>query len=186
MRGRRRPTPRPLAAARLPRLPVRPRSAAARRQLRLTRSLGTGSSVRVGDIAASTAAQTGALAFVTVDANGTLGRDTATPANIANLQAGLATQGTQIGALFDLADVNRREIREANEGVAMALAMETPMLPPGTTFAVAGGVGYYNHRTAATASFAARVGTNSAFSAGVGVGMNSGEFGARAGFQHAW
>jgi hypothetical protein len=60
------------------------------------------------------------------------------------------------------------------------------MLPGGTTFAIAGGVGYYNHRSAGTASFAARIGTNSAISGGIGVGFDSGEFGARAGFQHAW
>jgi hypothetical protein len=104
----------------------------------------------------------------------------------AALAATQATQGGQINTLFDLADLNRRDVRRANEGVAMALAMETPMLPTGTTFALAGGVGYYNHRSAGTASFSARIGNHSAFSAGVGVGFDSGEFGARAGFQHAW
>ncbi|MFN3389606.1 MAG: YadA-like family protein, partial [Allosphingosinicella sp.] len=76
--------------------------------------------------------------------------------------------------------------RKANEGVAMALAMETPYLPAGTSFGVAGGVGYFQNRAAGTASFAARVGETSSFSAGVGVGLDSGEFGARAGFQAAW
>jgi trimeric autotransporter adhesin len=147
---------------------------------------GTGSSVTVGDIAASTAAQSGATALVTVDASGTLGRDTAlttTLTNAANsitsLQAGQAT-------LFDLAEHNRRDIRKANEGVAMALAMDTPAIPQGASFAVSGGVGYYQDKTAVTAAIAAAIGPMSQLSAGVGVGTNSGEVGARAGFQFAW
>ena len=152
---------------------------------------GTGSSVTLGDVAASTAAQTGALSFVTVDASGTLGR-TAGPdlGGIISAQAALAatqaTQGTQIDALFDLADVNREDVDRANEGVAMALSMESPHLPSGARFAIGGGVGYYNSRTAGTASFAARIGEMSSFSAGLGVGFDSGEVGARAGFQAAW
>ena len=146
--------------------------------------------MRVGDIAASTAAQTGTLSFVTVDASGTLGAAPA-PMSAASSRprragAQIAAQGAQIDTLFDLADVNRRDIDRANEGVAMALAMESPSLPAGATFAVGGGFGYYNHRTAGTASFTARIGTMSSFSAGVGIGFNSGEVGARAGFQHAW
>jgi hypothetical protein len=92
----------------------------------------------------------------------------------------------QTAVLFDLADENRRDIRKANEGVAMALAMDTPAIPSGASFAVSGGIGYYENRTAATAAFSARVGEMSQVSAGVGFGFNSGEVGARAGFQHAW
>ena len=77
-------------------------------------------------------------------------------------------------------------VDKAYEGVAMGLAMESPSLPAGTNFGVSGGVGYYNDKTAATAAFAARVGDNASISAGVGVGLNSGEVGARGGFQFAW
>ena len=112
---------------------------------------------------------------------------------IASLQTLTTTQGASItalqgqtAALFDLADVNRRDIRTAYEGVAMALAMETPGIPTGASFAISGGVGYFENKAAATAAFSARIGTMSAFSAGVGVGFDSGEVGARAGFQHAW
>ena len=59
-------------------------------------------------------------------------------------------------------------------------------MPAGTKIGVAGGIGYYQNRLAGTASFAARVGTNSSVSAGVGFGLDSGEIGARAGFQAAW
>jgi trimeric autotransporter adhesin len=149
--------------------------------------------VTVGDIAASTAAQAGAVSLVTVDSTGTLGRDTTSLGSIAALGAVNSTQNGQIAALqgqttslFNLATLNQRDIQKANEGVALALGMETPSLPAGTNFGVGGGVGYYNHRTAGSVSVAARVGTNASLSAGVGVGFNTGEVGARGGFQFAW
>ena len=88
--------------------------------------------------------------------------------------------------MFNLNDINRRDISRANEGVAMALAMESPSLPAGTNFALSGGVGYFQNRTAVTTAVSARVGTNASISAGVGVGVDSGEVGARGGFQIAW
>ena len=158
---------------------------------------GTGSSVTVGDIAASTAAQVGAASLVTVDPSGTLGRDSTTlpalNASIAAIQASGNTQSGQIlslqngqSALFNLTDQNRRDINKANEGVAMALAMETPAIPSGANFAMSGGVGYFRNRASATTAVSARVSSNASVSAGVGVGMNSGEVGARGGFQFAW
>jgi hypothetical protein len=169
---------------------------------------GAGSSVRIGDIAASTAAQqASSVGVATVDANGVLGRNTTLLSNVSALQTSVAAQGTSITALqaaqsaqgtlitslqgqtatlFDLSEVNRRGIRKANEGVAMALAMETPGIPSGANYAFSGGVGYYEDRAAATAAFSARVGEMSQVSAGVGVGFDSGEVGARAGFQVAW
>jgi hypothetical protein len=135
---------------------------------------GAGSSVTIGDLAASTAAQSGATSLVTTDASGTLG--------VGIPVASLASSA----ALSDLAARTDRGIRKANEGVAMALAMETPNLPAGTNYGVAGGIGYYQKRAAGTAAIAARVGENAAISAGVGVGFDSGEVGARGGFQFAW
>lgn len=68
----------------------------------------------------------------------------------------------------------------------MALAMESPALPAGTNFALSGGFGYYSDRTAGSLAFTARVGENASIGGGVGVGINSGEVGARGGFQIAW
>ena len=135
-------------------------------------------------------AQVGATGLVTVDGTGTLGRDNTSLAAINTLnttQSGqiLTLQNSQ-GVLFNLADENRRDIRKANEGVAMALAMETPAIPSGANFAVSGGVGYFQNRAAATTAVSARVGTNASVSAGLGVGFDSGEVGARGGFQVAW
>lgn len=148
---------------------------------------GLGSSVRVGDIAASTAAQqSSTVSLATVDASGTLGRNTTLLPTVAALQAGQTAMTTQVQALFEAATVNRRDVRRAYEGVAMALAMESPHLPAGTRFGLSGGVGYYGDRMAGTAAFAARVGKAGAVSAGAGFGFNSGKVGLRAGFQHAW
>jgi autotransporter adhesin len=88
--------------------------------------------------------------------------------------------------LFDLSNRNRRDIREANEGIAMALAMETPAVPAGARFAVSGGVGYFKNKAALATAISVAVGETSAVSAGVGYGFSSKEFGARAGFQAAW
>ena len=156
----------------------------------------------IASLGTSTASQTGTLSVVTADASGTLGLSTgfassavvaANTAQInsnrglinANSGAISALQG-QTAALFDLTEVNRVDIRKANEGVAIALAMESPVLLPGNTFGVAGGFGYFQERVGGSASFAARIGDNAAFTGGLGIGFDSGEVGARAGFQFAW
>ena len=92
----------------------------------------------------------------------------------------------QVNTLFDLTEINRRAINRANEGVAMALAMESPALPAGTNFALSGGVGYYEDQASLTMAITARVGENASVSAGIGTGFNSGSVGARGGFQIAW
>ena len=68
----------------------------------------------------------------------------------------------------------------------MGLAMESPALPAGTNFGLSGGIGYYSDNAAATLAMSARVGENASVSAGLGVGFDSGEVGARGGFQIAW
>jgi hypothetical protein len=100
--------------------------------------------------------------------------------------SGLSQRVTLIeDALFELQGTTLDASR-ANEGVAMALAMETPALPAGASFAMSGGVGYYNGRASLATAISAAVGRTSSVSAGVGYAVKSGEFGARAGFQIAW
>lgn len=152
---------------------------------------GTGSSVRIGDIDNSTLMQVGPVDVVTVDANGTLGRGAAASAaavdrmSLAFGQTMLAHEA-DIDALFDLTDQLQGGIEQANEGVAMALAMESPAVPAGASFALSGGVGNYNGRTSLALAISTAVGEKASVSAGVGVGANSGEVGTRAGFQIAW
>lgn len=91
-----------------------------------------------------------------------------------------------VDSLFEETAVNRAAIRRANEGVALALAMESPSLPPGTSFALSGGLGYFDNASAGSMAISARLAHNAAFSAGLGVGLKTGEVGARGGFQLAW
>jgi hypothetical protein len=148
---------------------------------------GTGSSVRIGDIAASTAAQQASSAnLATIDATGTVGRSGVSLASIGALTNSFTAAQGQIDQLFDLTNRNQRDIRDANEGVAMALAMDTPNIPDGAHFAVSGGVGYFKNRAALATAISAAVGEMSQVSAGVSYGFSSKEVGARAGFQFAF
>ena len=94
---------------------------------------GGGSSVRIGDIATSTAAQAGPLSVATVDANGTLGRNTTLLSDVAALQSASASALAAIGTLdgrvttlFDLRDLDRRDFKQ---GVAAAVAMGQAPFP---------------------------------------------------------
>jgi hypothetical protein len=159
---------------------------------------GAGSTVRFGGY--------NTAGVLVNDANGNITTNTTLLGQVATNTTNITTLQGHVGALNDVArpgaitalqgnrrrtpvqpqnltNINIADIRKANEGVAMALAMESPFLPAGTRFGVAGGIGYYQNRLAGTASFAARVGTNASVLGGVGVGFDSGEVGARAGFQ---
>jgi hypothetical protein len=107
-------------------------------------------------------------------------------ASLGALQNSFATVQGQIGQLFDLTERNRRDIEDANEGVAMSLALETPAIPAGAHFAVSGGVGYFKGKGALATAISAAVGEMSEVSAGVSYGLSSNEVGARAGFQFAF
>ena len=97
-----------------------------------------------------------------------------------------AKHTAEIANLFDLNEENRRQIGKANEGVAMGLAMETPALPADANFGISGGMGYFNNATAASMAATARVSEKATLSAGVGIGFETGEVGARGGFQVVW
>lgn len=121
---------------------------------------GAGSSVRVGDIDASTAAQVGPVDVVTVDRQGTLGRQqVVTSSQLHNVQAGLiqalavsdaqfAALGNrvervedQVGELFGIVAVQREETRQ---GIAAVASLAQPHFPsaPGRT-SYASNVGYF-------------------------------------------
>ncbi|WP_340588689.1 hypothetical protein [Erythrobacter alti] len=109
--------------------------------------------------------------------------------NSANIGANAAAIGAlqgQTATLFDLANENAVGVREANEGAALALAMESPVLMPSDSFGIAGGFGYYNDRIAGSASVAARLSDNAYLTDGIGIGFDECKVGARAGFQASW
>ena len=137
---------------------------------------GTGSSVRIGDIAASTAAQAGTLGVATVDANGTLGRDTTLLSNVASLQSASATQLARltsldgsVTSLFDLRDQDREDSRR---GIAAATAMGQASFPsaPGKTSYVLNGA-VFRGEAAFGGSLMHRFDTDTPIALGVGVSI---------------
>ena len=105
----------------------------------------------------------------------------------------LAANTAAIGILQDQMELiagdvaeNRADIERLQEGVAMALALDSPALPAGTSFALSGGAGVYQGKGSFALALTAAVAETTSVSAGFGVGTDSGEFGGRAGFQIAW
>ena len=103
-----------------------------------------------------------------------------------------AINGSILGLQGDVANLynkNRsqdRMIDKANEGVAMALALDSPNIPAGSTFALSGGIGGFQGKNALATAISAAIGEKATVSAGLGYGLNSGEVGYRAGFQVAF
>lgn len=134
---------------------------------------GTGSSVRVGDIDASTDAQVGPVDVVTVDRNGTLGRQRAASAaavdqislSMANALAISdaqfnALQG-QVNSLFDLREHDRRDFKR---GIAAAIALADPSMPSGAgRTSYASNVSTYRGEIGFSAGVAHRLNTENPF-----------------------
>ena len=118
---------------------------------------------------------------MTVDASGTLGRDTtirpaiasltattaSNTASITTLQALTANQGAQINSLFNLTTANQKEARR---GIAAAVAMADapfPSAPGRTSYAANGAV--YRGQAAFSVALTHRLKTDTpfAFTAGV-------------------
>ncbi|MDQ0302763.1 autotransporter adhesin [Ancylobacter polymorphus] len=116
---------------------------------------------------ASRSAQSGAVQIVTTDAVGNL-----------------ASAST--AELFDLRPV-WAEIDRVSEGVAMAMAMDTPTLPNGKNMAVSAQWGTFGGQNALALSSIARIADDSFFVTGaIGVGFNEGTVGGKAGLLFAW
>jgi len=143
---------------------------------------GSGSSVAIGDIAASTAAQTGTTAVMTVDANGTVGQDTTIKPAIASMQSSITsiqntdiTQNNRLTALEQETTLLSNQIsgvqnalsqlkRETRFGIADAMAMAPAPMPsaPGkTTWTV--NVSEYHDSVGQAVSFAHRLNTAAPF-----------------------
>jgi trimeric autotransporter adhesin len=137
---------------------------------------GAGSAVRVGDIAASTAAQQAStLGVATVDANGVLGRNTTFIPALSSVQSGLSTlqsmntaNSSRIDLLFDLASTQKKEFEQ---GIAAVTAMAQPHFPSaaGRT-SYASNVGYYRGEIGVSAGVMHRFEGNFGVSAGVSYG----------------
>lgn len=152
---------------------------------------GTGSAVRIGDIAASTAAQTGPVQAVTVDGNGVLGRQAvATAAAVDNIRVSMnalsAISEAQFNALSDrvtgldfrLEDVDQR----ARGGIAAAAALGSAIAMPDKDFVIAGNVATYGGEQCYALTFVGRASDSLAFTAGIAGNSGDGDVIAQAGF----
>lgn len=94
--------------------------------------------------------------------------------------------GEEMGSLRQDLDRQGKRIDTATEGVAMALAMKTPAIPDGKTFALSGGFGAFEGRQAFAMSGGVRATEAVEIDGGFAVGLNSGSVGGRAGATIAW
>ncbi|MEL6738283.1 MAG: hypothetical protein AAFO28_05110, partial [Pseudomonadota bacterium] len=159
---------------------------------------GTGSSVRIGDIAASTAAQTGPVDVVTVDGSGVLGRQqVATAASVDNIRVSMDALSqvteTQFNSLqtqvvgldnrltgleFQLEEVDAR----LSGGVAAAAALGSAIAMPDKSFTLSGNVASFAGEQGFALSGTARVNDSFAFGAGIAGNTGDGNVIAQAGF----
>lgn len=119
-------------------------------------------------------------------ANVAAGTEDTDAVNVAQLNAARAALQAQVVGVQGQLNTVFDDIERLNEGVALSLAMESPAIPDGADFALSGGIGYFNESTAGAAAFTARIAPRASLSAGVGIGFETNEVGARAGFQVAW
>ena len=127
----------------------------------------TGTHVRLGDITASTAAQNAASrGLATVDADGVLGRDTTLLPAVALLQSNSSMLSGRIDDLFDLRQLDRRDMRQ---GIAAAVAMGQASMPsePGRTAYVINSA-VFRGSFAVAGSFLHRLNTETPLAIGVG------------------
>ena len=102
---------------------------------------------------------------MTSDADGNLAVDTSLSTSMASL---------------------RSQVEDNSEGIAMAMALDTPYVPPSATFAVSGGIATFEGYEAMAVSFGYRVNPNTQIDAGVTYGFDRNQTGARIGVTYAW
>lgn len=145
---------------------------------------GGGSSVRVGDVEASTAAQVGPVHVVTIDQQGTLGRQsTVTTAQLETVRismiGALAVSDAQFSALGDrvgtleghvdgLFDLAASQSKDTRQGIAAVTALAQPHFPSeaGRT-SYASNVGYFRGEVGFSAGLMHRIEGDLALSAGI-------------------
>jgi len=165
---------------------------------------GAGGSVRVGDIAASTAAQSGPTDIATVDADGTLGRDTSIRPAIASLQATNTAQDSAIAAIQTLDTQQNGRLttleaaqsslsgrvetvnRDANGGIAAAMALGGTVLPADSHFAISFDLATYRGQQGFAGSAVLKASDHVYLSAGVAGSTVKDSTGGRVGVTFAW
>jgi len=129
--------------------------------------------------AASLAAQTGAVSFVTSDANGNLATTSLNPAGVASLQNNVTILQGNVAVL-------QQQMRQSFEGTAMAIAMGGSSLPGDKRFAISTNFGTFRGESAVGLLAQARVSDNIVLNGGISSGFAQGGVGGRVGATYAW
>ena len=136
--------------------------------------------------AASRAAQTGPLQFVTTDSGGNLGSSTLGDLGIAGIADIAGINGQIAGLNSRLNDLDGQSSKALN-GVAMAFAMSgTPWVMPAERFAMTLNWGTFDGTNALALSGAMRLGEHMQANGGVAYGTNGGGVGGRLGVRIGW
>jgi hypothetical protein len=141
--------------------------------------------------AASLAAQTGTLKFVTSDANGNLATANLSVPDITGLQNNVAGLQTNVALLQGSVGVLQQQMKQAFTGTAIALAVGSmPALQPGRKFAISAGYGNFQGNNAFGVGGTALLYDSKDYSvvlnAGAGVGLERSLVGARSAVSFQW
>ena len=137
--------------------------------------LGNGANTyRAAGIAsdASTAAQGTPIGVVTSDAQGNLAVDRSIGESMSSLNGRVRSLGQQV--------------EDNKEGIAMAMALNTPYVPEDKTYAVSTSIGSFEGSQALAASMGYRFDANTQFDAGITYGFDRNQVGGRIGVTYAW
>ena len=133
--------------------------------------------------AASLAAQTGPLSFVTSDAGGNLA--TLSAGSIASTASVTALDGRVTNLESNVKTLNY-DVRKAFEGAAVAIAMGGSALPDNKKFAISANWGNFSGENAFGGVAQVRISNNFVANAAIGAGFARGGVGGRVGGTFAW
>ncbi|HXY58262.1 MAG TPA: YadA-like family protein [Methylocystis sp.] len=150
-------------------------------------ALGTATSIyQAPGLANSTKSQVGAVSYVTADANGTLGLSSVAPGGNAALSSAIGALGAaEMGLQQQVYDL-QKSVRRSYEGSAIALSASGPTLAADKNFAVSAHWGEFRGQNAFGGAAQLRVSNAVVLDAGLGVGLQNGGVGGRAGATFAW
>jgi hypothetical protein len=129
--------------------------------------------------ASSRASQSGATQFVTTDSAANLSAAGFGPAEISNLFEWKAGISSEVASL-------KGDIRRANAGVALAMAMGGTVIPPGTTMALSFNLAPFRGEQGFSGAFVGRITRNIWVNASAAIGTGGSSSGGRAGFTIGW
>jgi hypothetical protein len=151
---------------------------------------GTGSSVRIGDVAASTAAQVGPVQAVTVDGSGTLGTTSVATAAALNkvssqMVSALSVSDQQFADLSGRVDTLDFRLDAMNKqtraGIAAAMALGGTMVVPDSNVSINFNAATYRGEQGFSGSVVARVAPKIYVSGGIAASTAKGSTGGRVG-----